>query len=430
MTRRDPGVTLSPFQAMPPARKNALGRPAGDECARLEELRRYGVLDTPPEQVFDDLALLAAQICGTPMALISLVDRDRHWFKSRVGIDLTEMPRQKTFCDHTIWQDDLLVVEDARRDKRFAQCAVVQASPHVRFYAGAPLRTPSGHALGTLCVFDSRPRRLDAQQKNGLCSLSRQVVVQMELKRTINELRHTALERHTAEIALRKSEERFQKFMNSGPAVAYVKDAGGRFVYVNEPTARRFQIPVAQWIGKTDAELLGTAVSDAVIEHDLSVLNDEKTVVAEEAVPAPDGARYWQSYKFLLHDDTGQKQVGGMSFDITERKAAEHERERLVSELREALAQVKTLSGFLPICASCKNIRDDAGYWQGIESYLSEHADVEFTHGICPDCVAKLYPEFAARQQRTDEVAHEKKASHRGTGGKEKGSALQPLSSL
>ena len=187
--------------------------------------------------------------------------------------------------------------------------------------------------------------------------------------------------------------------MNSGPAVAYVKDATGRFVYVNEPTARCFQIPSAQWIGKTDAELLGQNSSDAVVEHDLTVLNDERTVVAEEAVPTPDGARYWQSYKFLLHDDAGQKQVGGMSFDITERKAAEQERERLVSELREALTQVKTLSGFLPICASCKNIRDDAGYWQGIETYLSERADVEFTHGICPSCVAKLYPEFAARHR-------------------------------
>ena len=232
----------------------------------------------------------------------------------------------------------------------------------------------------------------------------RQVLAQLELKRTIHELRRTVAERQAAEEALRKSEERFQKFMNSGPAVAYIKDATGRFVYVNEPTARHFRINAADWIGKTDAELLGQATADAVIEHDLTVLNDEKTVVAEESVSAPDGARYWQSYKFLLHDDQGQKQVGGMSFDITERKAAEHERERLVNELREALAEVKTLSGFLPICASCKNIRDDAGYWQGIESYLSAHADVEFTHGICPECVAKLYPEFAARQR--DGKAH------------------------
>lgn len=372
---------------------------AGDESARLEELRRFGVLDTPPEPVFDDLARLAAQICEAPMALISLVDRDRHWFKSTVGVDMAEIPRQDTFCDHTICQEGFLVVPDAAHDPRFAGCAVVRGAPHVRFYAGAPLCSPAGHALGTLCVFDDKPRRLNRRQKDGLKALSRQVLAQMELKRTIHELRLTAIERHVAETALRKSEERFQKFMNSGPAIAFIKDAVGRYVYVNEPTARRFQIASGDWIGNTDAELLGKESAANVVEHDLTVLNDEKTVVAEEAVPAPDGARYWLSYKFLLHDDLGQKQVGGLSFDITERKAAEHERERLVSELREALAEVKTLSGFLPICASCKNIRDDTGYWQQIESYLSEHADVEFTHGICPECVAKLYPEFAAKQR-------------------------------
>ncbi len=387
-----------------PSAPAALPR-VGDEAARLEELARYGILDTPAEPVFDDLTRLAARLCGTSMALLSLSDRHRHWFKSIAGFTgIPEMARSGTFCDHTIWHDDLLVVPDATLDERFAECPVVQGAPYVRFYAGAPLRTAAGHAIGTFCVLGRRPRRLNARQRDSLCTLARQALAQLELKRTILELRRTDAERQTTEAALRKSEERFQKFMNSGPAIAYVKDATGRFVYVNEPTARRFQIPSAQWIGKTDAELLGQISSDAVVEHDLTVLNDERTVVAEEAVPTPDGARYWQSYKFLLHDDAGQKQVGGLSFDITERKAAEQERERLVSELREALTQVKTLSGFLPICASCKNIRDDAGYWQGIETYLSEHANVEFTHGICPACVAKLYPEFAARQR--DGKAH------------------------
>ena len=373
-------------------------RPANDE-ARIAELLRYEVLDTPRERTFDDLARLAAEICGASMALISLVDRHRHWFKSTVGVDVTEIPRQNTFCDHTIWKEDLLIVEDATRDARFADCAVVTGEPFIRFYAGVPLRSPSGHALGTLCVLDRKPRRLDARQKNTLRTLAKQVLVQLELKRTIAQLHRTAAERQQAETALRKSDERFQKFMNSGPTLAYIKDAAGRYVYVNEPTARWFQIPAPDWLGKTDAELLGQEIADKVVEHDLTVLNDEKIVVAEEAVATPDGsAQCWLSYKFLLHDDAGNKQVGGISFDITRRKAAEQERERLVSELREALAEVKTLSGFLPICASCKNIRDDAGYWQQIESYLSERHDVEFTHGICPDCIAKLYPEFATRQ--------------------------------
>ena len=391
---------------MPRPRKTPPPPPAvqptvGDEFARLEELARYHILDTPPEPVFDDLTRLAARLCGTPIALLSLTDQHRHWFKSIVGFDgFTEMPRSNTFCDHTIWHDNLLVVPDAALDERFAECSVVWGLRHVRFYAGVPLRTAAGHAIGTFYVLGRRPRRLDARQRDSLCTLARQALAQLELKRTIFELRRTATERQAAETALRKSEERFQKFMNSGPAAAYVKDATGRFVYVNETLARRFENRVDDWLGRTDAEVVGQESADNVVEHDLTVLNDETTVIAEEVVPTPDGAtRYWQSHKFLLHDDQGQKQVGGISFDITARKAAEQERERLVSELREALKQVKTLSGFLPICASCKNIRDDDGYWQGIETYLSEHADVEFTHGICPACVAKLYPEFAARQR-------------------------------
>ncbi len=377
--------------------------PEDEGPARLRELQRFGVLDTPAEPIFDDLARLAAHLCDAPLALISLVDHERHWFKSTIGTELAEVPRQGTFCDHTICQDGLLIVPDAARDPRFAECAFVKGEPHVRFYAGAPLRSPAGHVLGTLCVFDRKPRRLDTRQKDGLCALSRQVLSQMELKRTINELRVTANKRQAAEVALRKNEDRFQKFMNSGPAIAYIKDAAGRFVYVNDPLAKRFQKPASEWIGRTDAELLGQESAAKVVEHDLTVLNDEKPLLAEEAVPTPDGsAQCWLSYKFLLYDDLGQKQVGGLSFDITARKAAEHERERLVSELREALTEVKTLSGFLPICASCKNIRNDTGYWQQIESYLREHSDVEFTHGICPECVGKLYPEFAARRRQDE----------------------------
>ncbi len=388
------------------ARSCKVSRPCLPEdanSARLAELQRFGVLDTPAEPVFDDLVRLAAQVCGTPMALICLVDHERHWFKSTLGISAAEITREGTFCDYAILQKDLFIVPDALRDPRLADCKFVQGSLRLRFYAGAPLCSPAGHVLGTLCVFDRKPRRLAAGQKEGLLALSRQVMAQMELQRTIADLRRAAAERQVAETALRKSEERFQKFMNSGPAVAYVKDAAGRFVYVNGPLARRFESQVEDWLGRTDAEVIGQESAANVVEHDLTVLNDEATVIAEEIVPTPDGrTRYWQSYKFLLHDDQGNKQVGGLSFDITARKAAEQERERLVSELREALAEVKTLSGFLPICASCKNIRTDSGYWQQIEFYLSEHADVEFTHGICPECVTKLYPEFAARQRRPE----------------------------
>ena len=185
--------------------------------------------------------------------------------------------------------------------------------------------------------------------------------------------------------------------------MAYIKDDAGRFAYVNEKMARSFQIPIDDWIGKSDADLFGAAQAKNVEENDLSVLNDEQPLEAEEIVPTPDGkSRYWLSHKFLLRDDEGHRQIGGLSFDITERKQAEHERERLLSELRDALSAVKTLKGLIPICASCKNIRDDEGYWKQIEFYLCEHSELEFTHGICPACLERLYPEFAAAQREAE----------------------------
>ena len=370
------------------------------EAARLDELQRCGILDTPAEPVFDDLARLAAQLCGTPIAVISFMDRDRQWFKSRYGLEDSEYPRHNTFCAQVILEDDLFIVPDPVRDERFVSSPAVVGPAQARFYAGAPLRMPSGHVLGALSVLDRRPRTLRPGQKESLRALARQVVAQLELRRSIAELERAAVERARTEAALRKSEDRFHEFMNNSPAVAYIKDESGRFVYVNAQTAKRFQIPAEGWIGRSDAELFGPAVARIVEENDLSVLNDGRSREVEEGMPTPDGkSRCWLSHKFLLRDADGRRQIGGLSFDITDRKNAEQERERILSELQEALAAVKTLKGLIPICASCKNIRDDEGYWKQIEFYLCEHSELEFTHGICPACLERLYPDFVAAQQ-------------------------------
>lgn len=158
------------------------------EADRLAALRRYSILDTDPEQRFDDLALLASQICGTPMALISLVDGDRQWFKARVGVTLTQTPRDVAFCARAIEQPGLFVVPDALEDPRFRDNPFVREEPHIRFYAGAPLVTADGFALGTLCVLDSKPRTLTAAQAAALEALRRQVIAQLELRRSLDEL--------------------------------------------------------------------------------------------------------------------------------------------------------------------------------------------------------------------------------------------------
>ena len=157
-----------------------------NEAQRLDALRSYHILDTLPEQDFDDLTSLAQQICQVPIALISLVDENRQWFKSRVGVSHTETPLEFAFCPYAILDpSELLIVQDAQKDPRFAESPRVTGGPKIRFYAGAPLVTPDGLALGTLCVIDQVPRDLTAEQKTALHSLSRIVITQLELRRNI-----------------------------------------------------------------------------------------------------------------------------------------------------------------------------------------------------------------------------------------------------
>jgi two-component system sensor histidine kinase/response regulator len=175
-----------------------------DERERINALHRYDILDTEPELAFDDITLLASQICGTEIAMISLVDRDRQWFKSKVGTTTSETSRDIAFCAHGILQPEVFVVEDARADDRFAANPMVTGGQKLRFYAGAPLTTSDGHALGMLCVNSPVARTLSTEQSAGLQALSRQVVAQLELRRRTSEL---AFARDIAvETALAKSQ--------------------------------------------------------------------------------------------------------------------------------------------------------------------------------------------------------------------------------
>jgi hypothetical protein len=157
------------------------------EKKRLKVLWQYDVLDTIPEALFDDLTELAAGICEAPVALISLVDEKRQWFKSKFGLTVSETSRDVSFCAHAIQQPDLFIIPDATQDVRFASNPLVTSDPKIRFYAGAPLTTPDGYALGTLCVIDKVPRELRSEQKQALRILARHVVSQLELRRRSKE---------------------------------------------------------------------------------------------------------------------------------------------------------------------------------------------------------------------------------------------------
>lgn len=225
-----------------------------NEARRLEALRRHRLLDTAPEQEFDDFARLAALICETPIALVTLVDAERQWFKARFGLDSVETPREHAFCSYTILGEEPLLVPDATKDERFSRNPLVTSEPHIRFYLGAPLLDHEGFALGSLCVIDRKPRELAEEQREGLKSLARLFTGRLELRR--------------------------------------------------------------------------------------------------------------QSI-----------------------------------EMAAVLQSLKALQGLLPICCHCKGIRDDAGYWQSVEAYLAAHGDFDFTHGICPTCFEKHYPEIHAKRQ-------------------------------
>ena len=159
-----------------------------NEQERLNALRRFELLDTQPESIFDDIVKVVAHICDTPIALISLVDENRQWFKARLGLETTETLRDHAFCAHAILQQQPLVVSDAAADLRFADNPLVLGMPGIRFYVGIPLPTQDGLAVGTLCAIDVKPRTLSQEQLDALSALSRQVMYLFEARQTASEL--------------------------------------------------------------------------------------------------------------------------------------------------------------------------------------------------------------------------------------------------
>lgn len=178
-----------------------------NEETRLQVLRNYQILDTLPEEALDDIVFIASRICKTPIAVISLVDENRQWFKAKIGLDVSETPREFAFCAHAILETEALVVPDTLKDKRFADNPLVTGEPGIRFYAGAPLLTADGYAIGVLCVVDRVPRELDREQLRALSALSRQVIEYLELRRSSKLLREDVAKRKQMEKELLKSKD-------------------------------------------------------------------------------------------------------------------------------------------------------------------------------------------------------------------------------
>ena len=249
-----------------------------NEAERLSALQRYKVLDTLPEQEFDDLTKLAAAICKTPIALISLVDENRQWFKSRVGLSATETPRDISFCGHVVAEVSLLEVPDATKDNRFADNPLVLDDPSIRFYAGAPLMTPDQYALGTLCVIDREPKKLTAQQIQQLEALSRIVVSQLELRRTTHE--------------------------NSQFLAAIVRSSGDAIItHTPEGQITSWNPSATQLFGYTEPEAVGQSIAMLLPAH----------LLEEEA----DIMRSIQQGELVDHVETAYLSKNGSQLDVS-----------------------------------------------------------------------------------------------------------------
>ncbi len=351
-----------------------------EERERLEALRRYEVLDRLPEPDFDDLVILASAACETPIAAITLIDEDRQWFLARAGLDVAETPREVAFCAHAILQKGLFVVADALDDERFSANPLVTGDPYVRFYAGAPLITPEGHALGTLCVLDRVPRELTGGQRTALEALSRQVVSQLELRKTKNDLLRTIEESRAAENALRESEQFTTRILESSRDCVKVLDLEGRLLSMNaggmatleicDFTPLRNSSWIEFWQGE-DRVAARHAVEAARSGGTGRFVGYFPTVVTRKpmwfdvvvsAILATDGKP--ERLLALSRDVTEKKRAEDMLRTITEGTAAVTGKEFFQSLVRHLASGLGVRYAFIAECRDKKHARSVA-FWDG-----------------------------------------------------------------
>jgi PAS domain S-box-containing protein len=220
-----------------------------NEQKRLVALKRYNILDTPPKLEFDDFTQLASLICQTPISLISLVDEARQWFKSRVGIEACETHRSLSFCQHAIQGAELMEIPDAHLDERFSANPLVTGEPYIRFYAGAPLTTPDGHRIGTLCVIDQTPRQLTGMQRDGLVRLARHIMRQLESR-----MDHSKLIQSSE--ALRESYQRTEQIIDSALDAVVTMDLDGLIISWNPQAEVIFGWSASEVIGKKMSQVI------------------------------------------------------------------------------------------------------------------------------------------------------------------------------
>lgn len=293
------------------------------EVQRLKQLRELFILDSAPEAVFDDIARLASEVCGVPIALMSLVDTERQWFKANVGLPgVNETPRDVAFCAHAIGSDALFEVQDATLDPRFSRNPLVTGAPDIRFYAGAPLILPGGERVGTLCVIDRTARQLSPQQAAMLRSLAAIASQTLVMRRDL--INRSLAVRSAYEDALAAGEARYRAIVEEQAELVSLAHPDGTLAYVNPAYARHF--------GRSPEQMIGTQLLDHVEPADREavrlllqqVLHTGEASSGENRMVTGDGRERWVSWTNRVQvDAAGQAMLHSVGRDVSERRQAE-----------------------------------------------------------------------------------------------------------
>jgi two-component system, cell cycle sensor histidine kinase and response regulator CckA len=317
------------------------------ETARLEALHQYQILDTSPEQAFDDLAFLAVQTCATPIALINFIDSNRQWFKAKVGLDVQEMPIEIGFCPLCLEQRDILIIPDTLVDERFATSSVVTSAPYVRFYAGIPLITPEEYVIGTLCVVDLVPRQLTPEQVDSLKAISRLVMRQLELRRNLAEIASVKTEYQQAQEALRQSESLLSNFFDNAPMMmGIVELVDDEILHIsnNAATAKFFNLSPAIMGNRLvkDMDVLQKCVRDWVDYYHRAEHN-HSPVTFEYPYEISNGMKWLKAtVSAIANNSSPRTRFAYIVEDITDRKQAEE-------GLRWKEALLRSMTGVSPL---------------------------------------------------------------------------------
>ncbi|MBU2884562.1 PAS domain S-box protein [Gilvimarinus agarilyticus] len=353
-----------------------------NEKQRLDELYSYQILDTAIEQSFDDITKIAAQICDSPISLVSLIDQDRQWFKSHHGLDVSETARDLAYCAHAIHSpQDLLEVSDAFKDERFHDNPLATGEPHVRFYAGAPLVSSSGYALGTLCVIDHQPKSLTEGQKEALWALSRQVSALLELKKSNRILEETR-------VAQSQTEQTFRDRLERIGDMVYELDPKGKFIYVNPVLIRISGFPEDELLNMHFSELVYESDIERVTEYYIRILkNKEVSSYLEFKMKGVNGPVWVGQTVEIEFDDWQGIHIYGVARNIQElveardRMEKSEEKYRWLSEYSADMICLHEPDGRYKYLSS--SVKDLLGYEQdeliGVSLYDLIHPDLFHT---------------------------------------------------